>query len=109
MSWRGLGRTLDATADYGGTEGGISDDEICTMLHNARTLLAGRELQGLEAMLGATGTALSVPVRRAAVRAKSRLAVFGVVLPPWWRLRLAIKRTTGAKIRYGRGGRLGER
>lgn len=81
LPWRTLGARID-DVDYGVDRVMIDDIE------RAITCATTIEYRGLLAMLHTTGARIPDGDRVAAGRLRHRVA-----LPPWWRLRLAVRRT----------------
>ena len=85
-TWLGLGCPIAERAD---PDMGLSN-ERCTGLLDA---LDARERNALLPMLYSTGAVVGEAARIGAARARVRLRALGIVLPPWWRLRLAVRAT----------------
>ena len=101
MGWLGLGRTRDAADDAPELECGVTDSrclaDLATVLAVLRRTAPSRA-RSVEAMLAAPGS--QVPGRMRVEARYGRLSVAargGPVLPPWWRLRLAVRRTEAAR------------
>ena len=86
LPWRGLGAPLDAVDD------GDDAPVIATL---TAVLKLGTALQraGMLAIVRGTGANLHFRLRLGAMDLRHKALMRGLVLAPWWRVRLAVRRT----------------
>lgn len=85
-SWRGLGaRRIDV--DDG------DDVPVLDALSRVLGVATPSQRRALLAMVATMGSRLSGATRVDAYDGRKRALSRGIVLPPWWRLRLAVRRT----------------
>jgi hypothetical protein len=103
-SWFGLGRTRDADSDSVAHEAGCTDADCAAMLDRLALVTTPGRADAVRAMATMLGSRLPNSVRVYAIRGRRDAARAGLALPPWWRLRLAARRTAAYQTaQYGPG------
>ena len=91
--WFGMGRTRDAVGDAVAHEAGLTDADCAELVRAVAESTTPARADAFRAMIDRLGSQLPDRVRVYAHRARQDAARVGVVAPPWWRLRLAARRT----------------
>ena len=91
--WFGMGRTRDAVADTVAHEAGLTDADCAELVRAVLVSTTPARADAFRSMVAHLGSELPDRVRVYAHRARRDAARAGVVTPPWWRLRLAARRT----------------
>lgn len=91
--WLGLGRTLDSAGDAAGQECGIDDRTALDLLDAACNVATANQAACMRTMADRTGATVAGSRRVKAFEGRTAAARVGIALPPWWRLRLAARRT----------------
>jgi len=102
--WHGLGRTLDARGDVAGWECGVDDRTALDLLEAACNVATANQAGAMRTMVERTGATVADARRLKARTGRANAARVGIALPPWWRLRLAARRTAAYQTaQYGPG------
>lgn len=102
--WLGLGRTRDSSGDVPGWECGIDDRTALDLLDAACTVATANQADAIRTMADRTGATVATARRVKAMEGRTAAARVGIALPPWWRLRLAARRTAAYQTAQDRPG-----
>jgi hypothetical protein len=102
--WLGLGRTLDSRDDRAGVECGIDDRTALDLLDAACNVATANQAGAMRTMATRTGATVAGARRVKAFEGRTAAARHGIALPPWWRLRLAVRRTAAYQVDQDRPG-----
>lgn len=93
VGWLGLGRTLDSAGDSPGWECGIDDRTALALLESACSTTTQARADAMRMMVERTGARVAGSRRVKANWGRTDAERVGIAVPPWWRLRLAARRT----------------
>lgn len=91
--WMGLGRTRDSIGDTSTREAGVTDRDAFDLLESAQAVTTANRARAMRALSTELGSQLPGAVRVKAYQGRQDALRHGIALPPWWRLRLAQRRT----------------
>lgn len=102
--WLGLGRTRDSSGDAATREAGVSDRDALDAMRAALSVTTPRRGRAMLAMVERLGSRVDGATRVKAHHGRRDAMRAGLVLPAWWRLRLAMRRATAARGDAGQAG-----